>query len=299
MENEVVLKTEGLTKTFGSKIAVDSVNITVNRGDIYGFIGKNGAGKTTAMRMVVGMTPPTSGRLELFGGEPLKSARRKIGSLIEAPGIYAGCSAKENMRRLAILCGGTDREIDEILNLVGLGNVGDKKAGAFSLGMKQRLGIAFALLGNPEFMVLDEPINGLDPEGIKSIRDLVLMLNRERGITFLISSHLLDELSKIVTKYGIINNGRLIEEVTAEELMSRASDGLVVTVDDPEKAKTALLKIVPAENIRADGRAVIVKIGFERSAEVNALLVNSGVGVSRLFPHGNGLEQYFIERMGR
>ena len=173
----LVIETKKLTKKFPNKIAVNQVDIHVEQGDIYGLIGKNGAGKTTSMRMILGTLFPTSGEILLFGNSNLSLERRKIGSLIEAPGLYKNCSAYENMKRFSILYGGTDQDIKEILEFVGLGNVGKKKAGHFSLGMKQRLGIALALLGNPELLILDEPINGLDPAGIKEIRDLIIKLN--------------------------------------------------------------------------------------------------------------------------
>ena len=192
-------------------MAVNNVNMTIHKGDIYGFIGKNGAGKTTFKRLVLGTAFLTKGEIKLFGGEPFDKARRKIGSLIEAPGLYKNCTAYENLKQFSLIYGGTDAEIKEILSLVGLAATGNKKAGKFSLGMRQRLGIAIALLGNPEFLVLDEPVNGLDPAGMKEVRDLILKLNHEKNITILISSHLLDELSKIVTRYGSINDGMLIE----------------------------------------------------------------------------------------
>ena len=217
---ETVLKTVGLSKKYGSRYVVRGVNMTINKGDIYGFIGKNGAGKTTFMRVILGLSEPTEGSFELFGGISREEAGRKTGALIEAPGIYPNCTAKENMKRFALLKGADANSIDGILEFVGLGDVGNKKAGKFSLGMKQRLGIAVALLGDPEFLVLDEPVNGLDPAGMKEVRDLIVKLNKERGITVLISSHLLDELSKIVTRYGIINNGVLVDELGAAEILS-------------------------------------------------------------------------------
>lgn len=231
----LVIETKKLTKKFPNKIAVNQVDIHVEQGDIYGLIGKNGAGKTTTMRMILGTLFPTDGEILLFGNSNLAAERKRIGSLIEAPGLYRNCSAYENMKRFSILYGGTDQEIKEILDFVGLGNVGKKKAGHFSLGMKQRLGIALALLGNPELLVLDEPINGLDPAGIKEIRDLITKLNKEKGVTFLISSHLLDELGKIATRYGIINNGELVDEISAEELQERCKTCLIIEVDNIKK----------------------------------------------------------------
>ncbi len=297
---ETVIKTTGLTKRYGAKIAVNEMNMTVNRGDIYGFIGRNGSGKTTAMKIILGLTKQNFGTVELFGGENLSDARKKIGSLIEAPGIYKNCSAFENMKRFAILSGGSDEDIKNLLELVGLGNTGSKSAGQFSLGMKQRLGIAVAMLGDPEVMILDEPVNGLDPEGIKDVRDCILKLNREKGVTFLISSHLLDELAKIVTKYGIINNGVLVEEIEAQELAKRCESGVCITVDDVEKAKEIILNLgIEAEKIKTADNSVLLGIESDRNAEINAALVKGGVGVTGIkVLHGN-LEKYFIDRIGK
>ena len=296
--NEIVLQTFNLTKRFKHKVAVDNVDMTLCRGDIYGFIGKNGAGKTTAMRLILGLAFPDGGEVVFFGGEDKSEARKKIGSLIEAPGIYKNCTAYENMKRFSILYGGTDEDIKNNLELVGLSDTGNKKAGQFSLGMKQRLGIAIALLGNPEIMILDEPVNGLDPEGIKEIRDCILRLNKEKGVTFLISSHLLDELAKIVTKYGIINNGRLIEEITAEELERRCESGLKIVVDDGEKAEEILKSRFPELEIKRKGDELILPNVTENSGKFNALLVKSGVSVEELGILSGGLENYFIERLG-
>ena len=295
---EYVLRTKSLTKKFGSKIAVNAVDMNVAKGDIYGFIGRNGAGKTTAMKLILGLLNATEGEIELFGGEPLEKARGRIGSLIEAPGIYKNCTAYENMKRFSIIYGGTDEDIAQLLKFVGLENTGNKKAGRFSLGMKQRLGMAIAMLGNPEFLILDEPINGLDPEGIKDIRNAVLNLNREKGVTFLISSHLLDELAKIVTRYGIINNGVLTEEISAEDLNAMCESGLKVRVDDVKKAITALLPLVPQEKIRVSDGELVLPIDVDAAA-VNELLVKGGVRVSELGAMRGDMEEYFIARLGK
>lgn len=295
---EYVVKTENLTKKFGHKIAVNGVNMHIERGDIYGFIGKNGAGKTTAMKLLLGTASPTEGKIELFGSGNLDKMRAKIGSLIEAPGLYKSCTAYENMKRFSILYGGGDKEIKEILEFVGLADTGAKKAGAFSLGMKQRLGIAIALLGEPELLVLDEPINGLDPAGIKEIRDLILNLNKEKNITVLVSSHLLDELSKVVTKYGIINNGYLIEELTAEELNFRCRKFLYIGVDDTDKALKLIKERLPEINVETAGHALKVYSGAEDKAALNRLLVEAGVNVCELYDKQGGFEEYFISRIG-
>lgn len=295
---EYVLRTKSLTKKFGSKIAVNAVDMNVAKGDIYGFIGRNGAGKTTAMKLILGLLNATEGEIELFGGEPLEKARGRIGSLIEAPGIYKNCTAYENMKRFSIIYGGTDEDIAQLLKFVGLENTGNKKAGRFSLGMKQRLGMAIAMLGNPEFLILDEPINGLDPEGIKDVRNAVLNLNEQKGVTFLISSHLLDELAKIVTRYGIINNGVLTEEISAEDLNAMCESGLKVRVDDAEKAITALSPLVPQEEIRVSDGELVLPIDVDAAA-VNELLVKGGVRVSELGAMRGDMEEYFIARLGK
>lgn len=296
---EAVLRTQSLTKRFREKVAVNKVNITIERGDIYGFIGKNGAGKTTTMKLILGLNFPDEGKIEYFGGTPPEKACRKIGSLIEAPGLYKNCTAYENMKRFSILSGGTDKEIKDCLRLVGLGNTGNKKAGEFSLGMRQRLGIAIALLGDPEFLILDEPINGLDPEGIREIRDVIASLNRERGVTFLISSHLLDELAKVVTKYGILSGGVLQEEITAKQLEERCRSGLKITVDNIAKALSVLEGRIGRSNIGIAGRSLILQSDTEYAGKINALLVRSGVEVKELALQHGGVEDYFIERLGR
>ena len=274
---ETILQTTNLSRQFGKKMAVNNVNMTIHKGDIYGFIGKNGAGKTTFMRLVLGTAFPSKGEIKLFGGEPFDKARRKIGSLIEAPGLYKNCTAYENLKQFSLIYGGTDAEIKEILSLVGLADTGNKKAGKFSLGMRQRLG---------------------DPAGMKEVRDLILKLNHEKNITILISSHLLDELSKIVTRYGIINDGMLIEEVTAAELNERCQHKLVFTVDDVQKAAAIFTETIPAEQIRIAGNQVILSSHLEEAAELNKRLVQQDVAVNGFWVHAEGLEQYFMKRIG-
>ena len=297
---DYVLRTEGLTKQFGAKLAVNNVSMQIKKGDIYGFIGKNGAGKTTLMRLVLGAAMPTSGSIELFGGRESESrARHRIGALLEYPCIYKNCSALENLRRFAILTGGDTAELEDILKLVGLGSTGGKKAGQFSLGMKQRLAIGIALLGHPEFLVLDEPINGLDPAGIKEIRDVILTLNQKKGVTFLVSSHLLDELSKIVTTYGIISDGALIEQITASELERRCRHNLKLRVDDVPKASALLSCIVEPEAFTVRDGCIYMYSLLEQSDRINRLLVRHGIRVSELTVQTSGLEDYFLERMGK
>lgn len=310
MSEEWVIETKNLSKQYKSKFAVNNVSIRVKRGDIYGLIGKNGAGKTTLMKLILGLTAPTSGEVCLFGNSntsAVTSSRSKIGSLIEDPGLYKNCTAYENMLRFSILYGADKGEINDLLKLVNLDYTGSKKAGAFSLGMKQRLGIAIALLSHPEVLVLDEPINGLDPAGIKEIRDLILRLNRERGVTFIISSHLLDELAKVVTCYGILSDGVLTQQITASELEEQCRHFARLTVSDPVRA-TELLKgkfedVQLAErgvDSNAENGHVITLYNYiDHTAEINDHLVKSGIAVSEITVSTNGTEEFFIERLGR
>ncbi|MBV4416977.1 ATP-binding cassette domain-containing protein [Clostridium tyrobutyricum] len=222
-----ILRTNNLTKKFKKQIVINKVNISVKKGDIYGLVGKNGAGKTTLMKMIVGLLMPTSGKIELFEKKNLCNSRKKIGCVIENPALYPDMSAEQNLNIQSILTDKIDKnEIKKILELVGLKDVKNKKISKYSLGMKQRLGIGCALIGNPEFLILDEPINGLDPIGVKEIRNLILKLNNEKGITILISSHILGELYKIANVFGIINNGSLINEIQKKDLDTKISSSI-------------------------------------------------------------------------
>ena len=295
---ESVLVTRKLTKIYGGKKAVNEVNMDIKKGDIYGFIGKNGAGKTTTMKMVLGMIFPNGGEVELFGEKANGKARRRIGSLIEAPGLYKNCTAYDNLRRFAMLFGGNDKEIKDLLEIVNLTNTGKKKAGAFSLGMKQRLGIAIAMLGNPEFLVLDEPVNGLDPAGIKEIRDTILNINREKGVTLFISSHLLGELAKISTRYGIINNGVLVAEKTIQEIEAECGSSLNIKCAYPQKAKEVLKDRFNVTDISETTTTLTIKVDSEHAAEMNAALVGAGCGVYDFHTVSSDIEDYFLERLG-
>lgn len=227
MEN--ILSTNQLTKEYQGFKAVDSINLTLNEGDIYGFIGRNGAGKTTTLKMIAGLAKPTNGDFSLFGipYENLitQKAYSQVGCLIEEPGLYLDMSAFDNVYLKCLCMGINDKGYaKELLRLVDLDPQNKKKAKGFSLGMKQRLGIAIALVGEPKLIILDEPTNGLDPQGILEIRNTILKLNKEKNITFIISSHILGELSKMATRYGIIDKGKLIRELTAEELNDQGDD---------------------------------------------------------------------------
>ena len=296
---EYVIETTNLSKKFPSKLAVNKANIHVEKGDIYGLIGKNGAGKTTAMKMILGTLLPTEGEIKLFGNDNLNQERKRIGSLIEAPGLYRNCTAYENMKRFSLLYGGTDEDIYELLKFVGLADAKKMKVGHFSLGMKQRLGIALALLGNPDIMVLDEPINGLDPAGIKEIRDIIIELNEKRGVTFLISSHLLDELGKIATRYGIIHDGELIDEISADELKERCKTCLIIETNDLDKTKKVLTKAKLLDNYSEEEWKLLIYSHLEEPYIFNEKLVKAGIHVNQLSFSNNGFENYFIERLGK
>lgn len=220
-----LLSTEDLTKQYGNHKVVRRINMHIKKGAIYGFIGRNGAGKTTFLKMICGLSTPTAGSINAFGqtGRELCNVRSRIGCLIESPGLYGNMTAFENLAMKCRLLGIKDisKESQSLLKIVGLEDTGRKKVRQFSLGMKQRLGIALALVNSPELLILDEPINGLDPQGIAEIREVLLHLNRELGITILISSHILGELSKIATDYGIIDHGLLLEEFPSSALDSR------------------------------------------------------------------------------
>lgn len=295
---DCIIETKNLVKRYGHNNAVDNVSIHVKKGAIYGLIGKNGAGKTTLMKLILGLSRSNSGEISLFGSNSdLDEKRRNIGSLIEEPALYKSETALENLRRFAILVPTSEEDLHKLLELVGLQDAGNKKAGKFSLGMRQRLGIAIALLGKPQLLVLDEPINGLDPAGIKEIRDIILELN-SRGITFLISSHLLDELGKIATVYGIMSDGKLTEEITAEELNERCRTFLSVKTDDSEKAAQALLDWQPGLRVETDGSSVHITSEVEDTSEIIITLVNAGVRVYEMRNESIGLEDFFIERLG-
>lgn len=295
---EYVIESVNLVKQFKSKLAVNQVSIHVKRGDIYGLIGKNGAGKTSLMKLILGLITPTKGCIKLFGKERINEARKKIGSLIESPGLYKNCTAYENMLRFAILYGADKKEIKPILDKVGLGNTGLKKAGDFSLGMRQRLGIAIALLSKPEILILDEPINGLDPAGIKEIRDIILSLHAE-GVTFIISSHLLDELAKVVTNYGIIADGRLVEEIEAKDLEKRCSHYIKIVGDNLIQIQRLLLEKYTdmKTEIKEDG--LYISNYLDKSSEMNTYLIQKSLSISELRLSSNGFEEFFIERLGR
>lgn len=234
---EYVFKANGISKKYGKYTALSDVNMEIPKGSIYGFVGKNGAGKTTLIRIMCGLQKASSGFYELLGktadDADISKARRRMGAVVESPAIYKDMTARDNLIQQCLMLGLPDFGcVDEILSLVGLSDTGKKKARNFSLGMRQRLGIAIALCGSPDFIILDEPINGLDPQGIIEVRELILKLNRERGITFLISSHILDELAKIATNYGFIDKGHIVRQMSSKELKNECRKSVRMKVSD-------------------------------------------------------------------
>lgn len=298
MEN--ILKTVDITKKFSKKVAVSAVNMNIKKGDIYGFIGRNGAGKTTLIKMLVGLSQPTSGSIELFDSKNLNKARRKIGTVIEAPAFIPHLSARQNMLIQWTLLGSKDKSIiDETLKLVGLDNVGNKKVKKFSLGMKQRLGIAMTLMGEPEFLILDEPTNGLDPEGIIEIRQMLKKLNQEKGLTILISSHILGELSKLATRYGIINDGVLIDEFTEQELTERCQSSLIVKVNDINKTCEILKSELNTDKFSVLNENTLEVFDFvDNPGKVNSILAKNDIIIDSISKKSVDLEDYFMKVIG-
>ena len=300
---EVILKTYNITKKYGNQVAVNNVNMTIKKGEIYGFIGQNGAGKTTLIRLITGLIHKTGGEIELLGatGEAeLNKSRTMVGSLIETPSFYTNMTARENLEvsRLVRNIPGK-RCIDEVLELVGLKDVEKKKVKNFSLGMRQRLGIANALIGNPKLLILDEPINGLDPMGIVEIRELLKKINKEKDMTILISSHILSELSELATTYGIISNGKLIEEITSEELAEKCRQYIDLKVDDTSRAVTLLERELGISDYEVlEDKKIKVFSNLDNVGEVNSILSKSGVIVESISIKGENLEEYFMNKIG-
>ncbi len=296
---EYVLTTENVTKVYGKNKVVNRVNMHMKKGSIYGFIGKNGAGKTTFMRMVAGLAAPTEGEIELFGSKNLERERMRVGCLIENPGAFAHMTAKENLEIIRRQFGISEPAVDSMLEFVGLAEAGRKKVKNFSMGMKQRLGIAVALLRNPDFLILDEPINGLDPEGIIEIRELLLKLNKEREISILISSHILGELSKIASDYGIIRDGVLVDEFEADELENRCRRCQKIIVDQPELAAGILEEQLHIKGYDIPEQNTIrIFDDLEKAAETNRALILGGVNIKESYFAGQELEGYFMELLG-
>lgn len=297
---DYAINTVNLTKAYGKKVAINRVNLNVKKGDIYGLIGKNGAGKTTLIKCIIGLASSDSGEIKIFNETKLGRGRRRIGSSVENPALYPNITAFENLQVYRKSLGITNKDkINEVLKKVGLFDVKDKKAGEFSLGMKQRLAIALALLGSPDMLLLDEPINGLDPMGIIDVRELLLKLNEDEGITIVISSHILGELSKMATCYGIMNNGELVEEFTKSELEEKCKKCLKLNVDSPEKASNILETYfgISKYDVLNDNNILIYE-QLNRSGEINFEFAKNNVIVNSMTIEGEDLEGYFMDRMG-
>lgn len=292
-----VLKTEGLTKEYDHIKAIDNISLTVNEGDIYGFVGKNGAGKTTLIRAILGLCRVEHGSVSFFDGQDIHTAKKRVGSLVESPSLYTNMTAFDNMRMLTSMLG-TDRDkIKEILTTVGLENTGKKKVKDFSLGMKQRLGIAMTLPGDPDFLILDEPINGLDPTGIVEIRELLLRLH-EKGITIFVSSHYLGELEKIATRYGIISKGKLIEEISQEELKEKCGSRIVLKTSNATAAKEISDRLLKTDKTYIGSKGeLFIEEKVEDIGMLTSELFKNGVSVTGISNDENSAEDYFIKRM--
>ena len=303
INQDIVVQTHDLSKKYGSTNALDQVNITVHRGEIYGFVGRNGAGKTTLIRVLTGIANPTSGTFTLLGAKTKAEqieARQHIAAMVETPALYMNMTAHDNLKTTLILKGINDESlIVERLKEVGLQDVinSKKKAKDFSLGMKQRLGIAMALLGDPKVLILDEPTNGLDPEGIREMRELLVNINKARNITMIISSHILGELSKLATTFGFIDKGKIINEISSEDLFARVSKEVIIKTDDNIKATAVLNEKFPNCVSKDDNGSLRVS-GVANSSDIVKLLVKSDINVLNFREQENGLEDYFINLIG-
>ncbi|HBI85000.1 MAG TPA: bacitracin ABC transporter ATP-binding protein [Ruminococcus sp.] len=293
---EYVLETEKLTKQYGAQLAADSISLHIPRGTIYGFIGRNGAGKTTCMKMICGLTHPTSGTIRILGLQ--NSGYDRIGSLIEDPGLYYNMTAAQNLRCRCILTGSDPKKtVMPLLETVGLANAANKNPSDYSLGMRQRLGIALALVGDPEILVLDEPINGLDPQGIVQVRDMLRSLVQERNLTIMISSHILGELEKLADVFGIIHKGRLMKEIPAAELSASTSNTLEIRTDDTAKVCSMLAETAFSASVTG-ADTVQIRNAADRSIEINRMLIQGGCGIIESRIIRSELEDYYLELTG-
>lgn len=297
---EWVVQTSELTRTYKSQIAVNAVNLKVPEGAIYGFLGPNGAGKTTTIRMLLGLIRPTSGDIHIFG-QSLNSHRmsilQKVGSLVENPSYYGHLSGYENLTVFARLLNVSDKRIREVLEIVRLTPAAKKAVKGYSLGMKQRLGIATALLANPKLLILDEPTNGLDPNGIHEIRELIMEMPRQYGISVLVSSHLLSEIEQMATYVGIINHGSLLFQDRIEVLRQESEAKLYVDVDNSAEAYSLLLN--EGYEVTVEDKSLVLKsVDHVTSAKVNRKLVLANVNVFRIREHAPSLEDIFLNLVG-
>ena len=297
---DYVMELEGLTKSFKKKKAVDNFSLKMEKGHIYGLIGPNGAGKTTIMKMMAGLTAPDSGEMRFFGSEDVENKRNRMSFIIEEPYMEHNMTARDNMKYLMYLRGVADESrIDELLEFVGLADTGRKPAGKFSLGMRQRLGLAMSLISKPEIMVLDEPINGLDPEGILDIRNMLADLVRKENMTILISSHILKELSTLCTDYAIVREGCLVEELSAEELEAKTRSYYVLRTNDISRTTAVLEEKLGIREYKVTYENEIMI--YERLGEIELIsktVTDNGLVITRLNPEGESLEEYYIGKVG-
>ena len=297
---EYVMELEGLTKTFGKKTAVDNFSLKIEKGHICGLIGPNGAGKTTIMKMMAALTEPDSGEMKFFGSTNLDEARSRMSFIIEEPYMEHSMTARENMQYLRFIRGVADESrIDMLLDFVGLKDVGKKKVGKFSLGMRQRLGIAMSLLAKPEFMVLDEPINGLDPEGIIDVRKMLLKLVEEEKITILISSHILKELSELCTDYAIVNHGKLIEKLSHEELLLKTKTFIGLRTNDIGRTCTVLEGSLGIRNYKVSPEnEIMIYERLEDLERISSIVTQNNLTITKINVEGESLEDYYIGKVG-
>lgn len=296
---DLILHTEDLCLHYGGHAVLDGLSMHIPRGAIYGFVGRNGAGKTTLIRTICGLQVPTEGNYCLFGMDyrrrEIAQSRRRMGAVIETPALYGDMTAEENLREQALMLG-VRTDISGLLREVGLADTGRKRVRHFSLGMKQRLGIAVALVGDPEFLVLDEPINGLDPQGIVQLRELIGRLNRERGITFLISSHILPELGRLATHYGFIDGGRLLREISAAEIEEKCRSYVRVTADDNAVLRRFLAGAGIEHTTDANGSVLIY--GRPAVSELTLALHERGCTLLSWREEEETVEQYYLSLLG-
>lgn len=301
--SEYILRTHHLSKKYKNDFALEDINVSIKKGEIYGFIGQNGAGKSTMLRIVTGLSFPSSGSIELFGTDNpnmLTNAQKRIGAIIESPALFPNMTADENLEAHRLQKGIPGKGcINKTLEFVGLNNTGKKKAKNFSLGMKQRLGLAIALLSDPEFLILDEPTNGLDPMGIVELRELIKKLNREKGLTILISSHILSELHQLATYYGIIHKGKLVEELSANELDEKCKQHLRIKVDQPTRGVTVLESALSTTNfeVMPDGTIKLYSY-LDDVRKVSKALTDNNLVIEHLSQNGDSLESYFSKLVG-
>ena len=296
-----LLVTNNLTKKYKHQAAVNNVSINVRRGEIYGLVGKNGAGKTTLLKMIGGLVSPTNGDISFMGysGKERRKVLSRIGILIEAPSLYSGMTAYDNLK-LKCICTGVNKEgyIENLLKTVGLGEVGKKKVSQFSLGMKQRFGIAMALVGEPDLLLLDEPINGLDPQGIVEIRNTLLDLNKRKDITIIISSHILEELSKIATNFGFINNGELVKELSHSELDVACNEHIELKLPAPNKALPILDRLGFTRYRVVNDGTIHVFERLEDSGKIAMELAQNNIEIISISVASKAFENYFLEMIG-